>query len=335
MMPTRRSRGIPLFATLVVSAPVGVLIAWPQAFGAQLTPIIAQLLAFRGLVAIALLVLAGGAAVVAVLRRRWSIAAGIAIILGATSLTSGAILASRSAGETVPNGDLVVVSWNTLGGAVSPESIAELIVATDADIVTLPETDAVAVAETARIVSLSGREMWADTAYGETGDSWIPTSVLIATDLGQYRVDEAAGSTPGLPSGVWRPLNGIGPTIVAAHPLPPSLEDMAGWRAGLEWVATQCGEPDVIVAGDLNATIDHLSALGRGESLIGDCRDAASESGAAAAGSWPTSLPVWLASPIDHVLVGSAWAVHEVAVDSSFDDRGSDHRPIIAHLGRN
>ncbi|GAA2982747.1 hypothetical protein GCM10010460_18350 [Microbacterium terrae] len=333
MMPKRQPHHIPLLVTLAVGAPVAVLIVWPQAVGAQLAPVVAQVLAFRGPVAIALLVLACVAALVAVLRRRWGVAAGIALVLAATSVGSGTVLLARGSGDTVPGGDLVIVAWNTLGGAASPESIAELVVETDADVVSLPETGAAAAAEVARIVALAGREMRAGTTYGESGDSPLPTSVLIAADLGEYRVDPAAGSSPGVPSGVWRPVDGSGPVIVAAHPMPPLPDEMDRWRAGLAWVAEQCDGPDVIVAGDLNATVDHLSAYGR-EGLIGDCRDAADEAGAAATGTWPTSVPAWLAAPIDHVLVGSAWTVHDVTVVTSFDDRGSDHRPIVAVIGR-
>ncbi|KTR93270.1 hypothetical protein NS220_13200, partial [Microbacterium testaceum] len=91
---------------------------------------------------------------------------------------------------------------------------------------------------------------------------------------------------------------------------------------------------DVILAGDLNSTLDHLAGLGRDGGTVGECRDAAAEAGAAAVGTWPVRLPTGLAAPIDHVLVGSAWEVRGFEVRTDFDDAGSDHRPIVATLSR-
>ncbi|WP_366125363.1 endonuclease/exonuclease/phosphatase family protein [uncultured Microbacterium sp.] len=129
-----------------------------------------------------------------------------------------------------------------------------------------------------------------------------------------------------LPSGVWRPADGSGPVIVAAHPAAPLTDGMGDWRAGLDWIRAQCRElgPELILAGDLNATVDHLDLDG--------CRDAAAEARAAATGTWPSTTPAWLAAPIDHVLVGSAWHVREVrAVDAT---GGTDHRALVAVLAR-
>lgn len=332
-MPERPLRHVGLLATLLVGLPVAVLLVWPQAFGAQQAPIISQLVAFRAPLAIGLGVVTLGAAAVAVFRRRWGIAAGLAIVLGAASLANGALLLSRGADAAIRgDGDLTVLAWNTQGGATPPEDVARLIRATGADIVSLPEMDDDAAAEVARLAARDGRSMTPDTTYGETGDSWIPTSVLIADDLGAYRQDTSVGSTPGLPSAVWRPADGSGPTIVAAHPAPPLVETFGEWKAGLRWIADQCDAPEVIVAGDLNATIDHLSGLGAdGGSLIGHCQDAALQAHAGSVGTWPADLPPWIGSPIDHVLVGSGWTARSVQVVTS-SRGGTDHRPIVAVL---
>ena len=107
---------------------------------------------------------------------------------------------------------------------------------------------------------------------------------------------------------------------------------MAEWRAGLQWIAAQCNAPNVIVAGDLNATVDHLSGIGANSgALIGECQDAAVQANAGAVGTWPATIPAWLATPIDHVLVGSAWTVRGFTVVTSTAG-GADHRPIVAVL---
>lgn len=331
MSNTRRTAFV---VTLIVGAALGTLAIWPQLIGAQRWQVIALLIPFRGILALAFAVLAVGAALVAVLRRRWGVAAGLAIVLGAASVGNGVVLLGRGSGGSVAEGQLVVAAWNPYGGGASAESIARLVRETGADVVSLPETDAVAAAEVVDILARDGIRMTAATLEAEPGDDPVPTSLLVATALGSYALDESAGSTPGAPSGVFRPVQGGGPTIVAAHPLPPLPLIMSEWTASMDWVAAQCSHPDVIVAGDLNSTLDHLAGLGDGDGTVGQCRDAAAQAGAASVGTWPVRLPTGLAAPIDHVLVGSAWEVRSFAVLTDFDDAGSDHRPIVATLSR-
>jgi endonuclease/exonuclease/phosphatase (EEP) superfamily protein YafD len=335
-MRATRWHPIQLTVTVVVAGLAVTLLVWPQLFGAQRALIVSQVVAFRVPTAIALCVGAALFALIACGRRSWGVAAGLAIVLGVGSIASGGILLGRGAGGggQPERGEVTVVAWNTQGGAVRPADVARLVQDVDADIVSLPEMDGRAVAEVARILAADGQGMAAHTSHGETGYSEIPTSVLIADEMGVYEVDHAAGSTPGLPSAVLRPVDGDGPTVVAAHPFPPLPWRMDAWRAGLEWVAGQCDSPDVIVAGDLNATLDHLWGLGDGVGQIGSCEDASLNAGTAAVGTWPVSAPSWLASPIDHVLAGSAWSVRGASVLTSFDDAGSDHRPIVAELDR-
>lgn len=325
----RRRRA--LAVTLIAGLPFAVLLVWPQLLGAQRAPLVAQVISFRAALAIGF----GALAVVALIvvlatgrrsgRRRMlrAIASGFALLFALTSLGNTAVVLARGVQGTTPDGDVVVVAWNTQGGAATPESIVRLVVETRADVVSLPETDATAAAAVVRMLADEGIPMAADTV----GTS-IPTSVLIAEGLGEYRHDADAGSTPRLPSGVWRPVDGPGPVIVAAHPIPPLPDAMAQWWTGLGWATDLCADPDVIVAGDFNATADHLSGL------LGDCRDAATEAGASAGGTWPTTVPSWMATPIDHVLAGSSWTVSGARVLTAFDDAGSDHRPIVAVLER-
>ncbi|WZH38108.1 MAG: endonuclease/exonuclease/phosphatase family protein [Microbacterium enclense] len=331
-MPTPRRAAFPI--TLVAGGALAVLAVWPQVVGAQRLQVVAQLIPFRGILALVFAALAVVAVVVAVLRRRWGVAAGLAIALAAASLGNGAVLLARGGGSPAAEGDLVVVAWNAYGGGASSESIARLVRETGADVVSLPETDDVAAAEVVGILAREGIDMSAATLDAAPGDDPVPTTLLTATALGPYVLDASAGSTPGVPSGVFRPQDGSGPTIVAAHPLPPLPLIMSEWTEGMDWVAAQCASPDVILAGDLNSTLDHLAGLGRGDGTVGECRDAAAEAGAAAIGTWPVRLPTGLAAPIDHVLVGSAWEVRGFEVRTDFDGAGSDHRPIVATLSR-
>ena len=334
-----------VLVALLVSSLVVVLLTWPQIFGAQRAFGVAQLIAFRAPLAIGWGLLTVAVAVVAVLlarrndRRKPLLALGLVVVLAAGALGNGAVLLSRGwdTGEPLPAGDLVVLAWNTQGGATSPDEIARVAAEVRADVVSLPETDEDAAGDVVRLLAARGIAMTAHTARADGDYDWIPTSVLIADGLGEYALDREAGSTPGLPSGVWKRVDGDddAPVIVAAHPLPPLPSTMDAWEAGLEWVGGACSTsgPHVVVAGDFNATDDHLAGLGAAGHLIGLCDDAAQEAGGAASGTWPADVPSWVSSPIDHVLHGSGWTARSVRVLDG-DPDGTDHRPIVAVLDR-
>jgi len=331
-----RTRGrVGSAVALVAGVLIALLLVWPRAFGAQRVFGVAQLIAFRAPLALGLALVAIVVGSVALLRRRATrVRCALMACALVVALAAGgnlAVLLARGEARTgtagLRDGDLTVLVWNTQGGATSPAEVAELVLSTGADVVSLPEMDDVAAAEVARLVGAGGIRMTAATTrvVAETSTpSWIPTSLLVADRLGAYRLDGSAGTTRGLPSGVWRPVDGTGPTIIAAHPAAPLTDGMDDWRAGLDWVRGQCRAPgqDLILAGDLNATLDHLD--------LGGCRDAAVEARAAATGTWPSTVPGWFAAPIDHVLVGPAWTVREVRVIDAAG--GTDHRALVAVL---
>lgn len=326
--------GLPFALALAAGLLAAVVVVWPQGVGIHRLPLVANLIALRGILAVGLVGLALVCALVAAVRRSWGVAAGLATALAVAAVSTGGILAVRGFGGPDADADLTVAAWNAYGGGASPESIARLVRDTDADVVSLPETDADAAAEIVDMLARDGIRMRADTVGAAPGGGGIPTSILISDELGPYVRDSTAGSTPGLPSGVWRPVDGNGPVLVAAHPMPPLPGLTDEWVAGLKWIAGRCVEPDVIVAGDLNATVDHFAGLGLDGGVVGGCRDAAAAAGAAALGTWPVRLPTALAAPIDHVLVGAEWRVRAFEVPTGFDDAGSDHRPVVARLSR-
>jgi len=158
------------------------------------------------------------------------------------------------------------------------------------------------------------------------------TALLISGSFGDYVIDGSAGTTPTLPSVVARPADGAGPVIVAAHPVAPVPGEMQAWRDGLTWLAERCAGENVILAGDLNSTLDHYTALGDGDGDLGRCLDVARATGNAAVGTWPTSFPPLLGAPIDHVMATAAWEPIGFRVVASRDGDGSDHRPVVAQL---
>lgn len=327
-----------LAATILVAlAAVLLLAGWPQLLGWERLPVIAQLVSLRGL---AVLVGAGVVilfTLIALLAPRLRRFAGsVALLVLVFCAVTVAVLATRGFGDpafqTAAPGDVTVLSWNTLGDAPGAERIAGLAAEVGADVVVLPETSGETAEIVAAILTDGGRPMQALYLSLDEISKARTTAVLISEELGEYTRDDSAGTTETLPSLVAVPLDGRGPTIVAAHPVAPIPGEMAAWRSGLLWLADRCAGENVILAGDLNSTLDHYTALGTDGGAIGSCRDAARATGNAAVGTWPTSFPQLLGAPIDHVMATPDWEIVGFRVVGSRDGDGSDHRPVVAQL---
>jgi endonuclease/exonuclease/phosphatase (EEP) superfamily protein YafD len=306
------------------------LLAFPSLVGAAGVVPVTQAISFRMAIALGLLVLAALVLAVPGARGRRT-AVVVVLVLGA--LAQVGVLAARgwSSTTTTPGADgLVVLSFNTYT-TVTPQVLAHLVLEQGADVVMLPETTEATGRATVDLLAAQGRPMTMVTRHD--GDVSVRSTVLlVSTTLGDYTLAgdlhtqhasfraEAAGRTGGVSA----------PPLVAAHPFPPSTAgSMALWRREGSWVRGACLDtPGVIVAGDLNATLDHPALRD-----LAPCVDAAQEVGAAALGTWPASIPSWLAAPIDHVLVdGRVWRVTSFAVLPATG--GSDHRPVVARLVR-
>ncbi|NUU16154.1 endonuclease/exonuclease/phosphatase family protein [Cellulomonas humilata] len=311
----------------VALSVLGVLVALavPVASG---TYLVAQVVSFRALLGLGSAVVAAALLAVPATRRRL-LPLTVALIVGAAA--QGAVLAARSTpqhADAAGSGDQVVVlSFNTLS-TVDPAVLADLALEHGADVVVLPETSGYTARMTAKRMASAGQPMQRLTAAGHS--SFVAgTALLVSERVGTYPASESLPTLLG--SLRADPSDPAGsPVIVAAHPIAPiSRGSMPTWRTETRLVADLCGStPGVIVAGDLNSTLDHP-----GLQDLGPCIDAARASGAAALGTWPASAPRFLAAPIDHVLVdGRAWRV--VGFQVLERTGGSDHRPILATLER-
>ncbi|MGY4642834.1 endonuclease/exonuclease/phosphatase family protein [Cellulomonas sp. URHB0016] len=331
------ARRVATWATAVVVGAVGVGLAVPVLSG--VFPV-AQLVAFR-----AVLALAGVGCALALLAVPWvrrrtvpvvvALALGVglqAAVLAARAVPAGqdgaAVLARGGAPATGPAGDegVVVLSFNTLD-TVPADTLAALIEGLRADVVVLPETSRATAVATAALLDAAGLPMQLHSADGSS--TWIAgTALLVSPALGTY---PSSTELPTRLGGVRTvPVDPSDPTLVAAHPLAPGHRSaMPTWRSETAWVADQCAStPGAVVAGDLNATLDHP-----GLQDLGPCVDAARQAGEAWRGTWPASAPSGLAAPIDHVLVdGRRWRV--TAFEVLPPTGGSDHRPIVARLVR-
>lgn len=338
-----------VLAAVTVLALTGILLvlAWPQLVGLQRTSPLAQVSALRGASAAVAVVLALLATVLALLSsggRRFF--ATLAVLLLVFTGLQAAVLASRGFGaggfETPAETTVTVLTWNTLGDAPGVDAVTELVLQTGADVVALPETTAELANEVARRAQEAGRPLVAYTvAYDQVAKA-RSTSVLISTELGSYVVGSGRSNTSVLPSVVAVPT-GPGPVIVAAHAVAPLPQYVGQWRSDLAWLAAQCNGEDVILAGDLNATLDHLAGLETSavdvtgaatRTDLGRCRDAARQAGAGALGTWPAGVPAVFGTPIDHVMATPNWRVSGFRVIGDRDEEGSDHRPVLAQLTR-
>jgi len=357
-----------LLRSIAVLAALGVLtvFAWPQLLGLQNADIVAHAVSLRGLAVVVAVALLGLLTVVFLLARSMRGTIGVLmmalLLFGAVNVgvlvnrglgfeTATAAAADAGAADAVTadaattaevpgdgGASITVLSWNTLGDAPGAEAIAALAVDEGADVVTLPETTEDTGVLVAEAMRAAGRPMWVHTVAFDLVSKARSTTLLISPDLGDYAVTSAPesgapGNTAVLPSVVAVPVDGTGPTIVAVHAVAPIQRQMDNWRDDLDWLAGQCSGTDVIMAGDFNATLDHLGqGVSETGAALGRCRDAALQAGTAGVGTWPAWAPSLLGSPIDHVLATSNWKVDSVRVIESEDDSGSDHRPLVATL---
>jgi endonuclease/exonuclease/phosphatase (EEP) superfamily protein YafD len=325
----------------ILAAVGAAILTWPSLFHVERTFPIAQIIAFRGLIAVgfgAVLVLF---LLLMIIRPIRAFAAAIAIIALVAGVANGAILMSRGIGtDALPAkgaNSVRVMTWNTAGEATSATTIAQTAVAMDADIVTLPETTIQTGEQVAIKMRELGHRMWAyHTQYGEHGWDASSTTLLISPRLGTYSVIESSAdgssNTSTVPSVVAMPTSGDGPIVVAAHAVAPRPEYAQRWKHDLQWIADQCAAKNVILAGDFNSTLDHMTGLGVDGGTMGRCSDAAVQTGNGAVGTWPTKLPALAGAPIDHVMATSEWKPTGSVVLRSLDGSGSDHRPLVVQL---
>lgn len=334
-----RLLGILLTVLFVIATAV---LVWPQFFQLETTFPVAQIIASRALVFAGFAVIGVLALLMLIARPLRGFAVSILIVALIGAGATGLVGATRGLGTgSLPqktDAALRVLTWNTNGAAVSAEQIAKVIAAQDVDIVALPETSEQVGEQIAIRMRDAGDPMWVhhvnirpDVTNGP--QAW-QTTILISAKLGEYSViassRDGSSNTSSVPSAVAMPVDGTGPTIVAVHAVAPRQDAMTRWRSDLAWIADQCPKGDFILAGDFNATLDHMASFGDDGGAMGRCHDVASSTGNGMMGTWPASVPALLAAPIDHVMASENWrGTGSVVLD---DAGGSDHRALVAQL---
>jgi endonuclease/exonuclease/phosphatase (EEP) superfamily protein YafD len=323
----------------VLFAIASAVLTWPQFFRLERTYPIAQIVSFRAVVVLAFAAVAILGLLLMFARPMRGFAASLALIaLLAGGVNAGILVARGLGSDALPaqtETSIRVMTWNTAGEATGAEDIARAAIDMDADIVSLPETTLQTGGAVAEQMRDLGKPMWALNARYPGWDAQS-TTILISPDLGEYSVIESSqdgsSNTSWVPSAVAMPVDGDGPIIVAVHAVAPRADYMEDWSNDLRWLADQCAVDGVILAGDFNATIDHMAGLGVDGATLGNCSDTTSTTGNGGVGTWATDVPALLGAPIDHVMVSDGWRATGSVVIRSMDDAGTDHRPIVVQL---
>lgn len=312
-----------------VAVVVALLSLDPAVVGLSETTPVLQMIALRGWLCL------GGVATgvvllgVGVLLRRSGRRVRRLLVLGMVALLvglgHGGVLLERGTGSGEPlqaAGDAAidVLTLNTQGTAAGVETIIALVREAEPDVVALQETpadDAERIGE-----ALATDDVTWQVFTATTGPQPVQASaLLVSSRLGEYEQAEAPATTF---AGVWaRPVDGAGPELFSVHTVPPLPERVPTWRTELRTVTALCDRlENVVVAGDLNATVDHATLRNAG------C-DAAAH-GAGGAGTWPAQRSSLLGAAIDHVLVQPAWWRGTAA--RVLDVAGGDHRGLLVRI---
>jgi endonuclease/exonuclease/phosphatase (EEP) superfamily protein YafD len=264
-------------------------------------------------------------------RRAWPTALALGLVgVVALGMVLPRAVASASAGGT-GGPELTVLTASAYVGRADPEALAELIRTRSPDVVVLPEARG----------SLRNRLQQAlvDESGGEEGQSGYRAfaadapsddsamTVFVRRDLGRptatpNRDTEFPSLILDLPD-----VEGRAVRVVATHPQSPKPGDTAAWRRDVASLSRWCtGDRPTVVAGDLNATLDHAEL----RAATTGCADAASEVGEGLTGTWPSALPSVLGAQIDHVLTSGGPQARAAEV---VDVEGSDHRGLLVRVG--
>jgi endonuclease/exonuclease/phosphatase (EEP) superfamily protein YafD len=307
---------------VVAAAAVGTL---PDLLGLDRRSPFAQVVSFRPALLGGLLVVAVVATVAAALRRRGSVLA--VGLLAVTAVGAAMVLPRAVPAIDVPEPDapagrtLTVLAFNTFEGAADVDAVAEQIRLSRPDLVALIEAGGRYRDRLAPLIAGYRFESSQDDGADVQG-----VTAIVRADLGDVAVRVDRG-TP-FPS-VEVSGGGLGAVrFVAFHAVAPTPGAVPQWREDLATLARWCADRrsgPVIVAGDFNATLDHVVF----RDAITGCADAGERTGQGLVGTWPTRFPRWLGPQIDHVLVTGGLTAETFSVH---DVPGSDHRAVLTRL---
>lgn len=260
------------------------------------------------------------ALLVVVLFRRW-LAAGF-LLLAVLALALAVLPREIGGPEEVPGGQAVrILSTNLYGGHADATEVAALVRSRDVDLVAVQELTPRAVENLDRAgFSTDYPHRVLQPAAGATGGGIFSRWPL--HDLGRLEAEfnqpVAAVEVPG----------SIPFQLASVHPMAPSIPARTGqWAREFEMLpAASSGDLPLVLAGDFNATLDHVKLR---DLIDTGYRDAAEVVGNGMVSTWPSRIEWKLPVTIDHVLAeaGISFGSYDVEKIS-----GTDHRAVFAEL---
>lgn len=254
----------------------------------------------------------------ALLLRRW--AAGTVVLLVAIVMV--AAVAPRAFPDSRPNGigtEVRVMSINMLFGRADAVDVVAAVRDNRVDVLTLQEltTESVGALDRAGLRTVLPHRVFEDapSAFGSGIASRYPLTAKALTPPGTMRQPGALVDLPGRQD----------IEVVSVHATPPVVTDgPEAWQRELAGLPNRnVNGPPRVLAGDFNATLDHV---GLRRLLANGYVDAADEVGAGLEPTWPSGAFWPPPVTIDHVLVDSRCPVDTYGV---LTISGTDHRAVV------
>ncbi len=204
------------------------------------------------------------------------------------------------------------------------------------DVVTLPETtietgEAVAVAMRSARAADVGPPHDVRAVGGELDhDSHQPSAGRL---LVIESSEDGSSNSSTVPSGSRCRPNGNGPIIVAAHAVAPRQRGHDGVGERPAVAADQCASDNVILAGDFNATVDHMSGPRRGTAAPwGPMRGRRIRDGQRRRRHMAHEHPALAGAPSTMSWRRRTGRRRARSCSTPSTAQGSDHRPLVVQL---
>lgn len=219
---------------------------------------------------------------------------------------------------------LGVLAANLMLGNADPDALVELVRSEEIDMLAVQELTPCALAALRRAgldELLPERAVFPAPRSGGSGlfaRYPLRGADTLESGLGGFAMARARLAVPG----------GREIGVVSVHPVSPTTTtQLEMWEAGLESLPPANADGDAwVLAGDFNATLDHVELRELMDSGYVDAADAA---GAGLSPTWPSDDLLPPPVTIDHVLADERLAVGDASVH---DLSGSDHRTVAAEL---
>ncbi|GAA2672617.1 putative conserved protein YafD, endonuclease/exonuclease/phosphatase (EEP) superfamily [Actinosynnema pretiosum] len=257
----------------------------------------------------------------ALLLRRWPVALVVLVV----SLVLVAAVAPRALSDPRPAGaglPLRVMASNFLVGKADAVVVMREVVEREVDVLAMQELSPAMVRdlENAGLDEVLPHRVFQDEPGG-SGSGIASRYPLTPADLAGPSAFRQASAVVSLPTG--REVE-----LVSVHPMPPvEPAGPAQWQRDIAGLPPRKADgPIRVLAGDFNATLDHV-ALRR--LLDSGYADAADRVGAGLTATWPNEGVVPPLVALDHVLVDDRCPVDWF---EAVDIPGSDHRAVVAQF---